>query len=447
MTSDDDLPAGWLTQFRRGVFSGAGLLLLAVSACVVPAFLVWLVPGADSSPASTTVKAGALLALSAAHGGVLLDGERVTLVPLLVTALLAWLVSGQARRSASWSSVVGLTAGYGIASGLLAGWATLGATRAPAVPSALAGLAFVVLVGGLARAGDQAWDRLPARYRRIARAAGAACCGYVGAGSLLVAGSLAWHVGAVTAVQHHVAPGVAGLPVALLGIAAAPNAALAGVGYLAGPGFHLGTHTHISMLAASHGRLPSFPLLAAVPAGGPITWLGMLLAAVTAAAVGWVTVRLLRSAAAWPQRLLDLTAAAALAAGALAVLTAVAGGGIGDGALGTVGASWWQVGACGFLLVLLASSGWLAVELARPSAVTGNAARRSANRAVLRVVPGLAKADLTEQPPTSARSGGSATPSTQATPSNTPSKQATTSTQATPSRAGDEQRSRTRNAG
>jgi Family of unknown function (DUF6350) len=387
----DDIPAGWLTQFRRGVFSGAGLLLLAVAGCAVPAFAAWLTPGADSSPASSAVKSGALLALSAAHGGVRLGGQAVTLVPLLVTAALCWLIASQARRSESWSSVVGLSVGYGIASGLLARWAEIGATRAPVLTSALFGTLLVGIVSACARGGAGCWRRLSERQRRVFRAGVAMLCCYLGAGALLVAGSLAMHLPTAIGMQRQLASGVAGLPIALIGIGVAPNAALAGAGYLAGPGFQVGSHTRISALSTSHGRLPSFPLLAAIPSGGPATVIGLLAMATVALLAGWLCVRLVRSAAAWPARLADVAAAAALAGGSLGLLTALGSGGIGSGALSAIGASWWAVGCCAGLLVLAGSTVWLLVDLLRArSSVASSTDAGSASPGSARAAAGTA---------------------------------------------------------
>jgi hypothetical protein len=58
-----------------------------------------------------------------------------------------------------------------------------------------------------------------------------------------------------------------------------------------------------------------------------------------------------------------VAATAAVAGCALALLTGFAAGGIGSGALSGIGARWWAVGSCGFLLVLVSSSAWLAVDL------------------------------------------------------------------------------------
>ena len=372
MTRLDDLPAGWLTRFRRGVLSGAGLLLVAVAGCAVPSFAVWLVPGSDTSPASSAVKSGALLALAAAHGGIRLNDQQVSLVPLLVTGLLGWLIASQARRAESWSSVVGLTTGYGLAAGLLADWATLGTTRAPGLASALASAAFAGLVGACAYGAPDLWSRLADRHRRIVRAAGAVLCCYLGAGALLVAAALLMHLSTAIALQRNLAPGLAGLPIALLGVGLAPNAAVAGAGYLAGPGFQIGSHTQISVLATRHGPLPSFPLLAAVPSGGPATVVGLLAIVAVALLAGWLCVRLTRTDGGWSSRLLDVAAGALLAGAGLALLAGLAGGGIGSGALDSVGVRWWAAGGCASLLVLAAGIGWTVLEMLRPPAAVGN---------------------------------------------------------------------------
>ena len=139
-------------------------------------------------------------------------------------------MAGQARRTRSWSAVLGLAAGYGIAAGLLAGWARIGSTRAPVLASALAALLFVATVGLLVRTVELGWPRLPDRARRVCRAAGLATACYLAAGALLAAGMLGLHFHDALALQRQLAPGAAGLPVALLGLAATGNAVLAGGG-------------------------------------------------------------------------------------------------------------------------------------------------------------------------------------------------------------------------
>ncbi|HST48738.1 DUF6350 family protein, partial [Jatrophihabitans sp.] len=250
-STDQQHPAGWLTRFRRGVIAGVGLLATALGCCAVPTFLAWLMPGADTTPALSALKAAALVTLAGAHGGVVLAGATVTLAPLLVTALLGWLVAGHARRQESWSGFAGLVVGYAAASTVLAVWARLGSSHAPTGRSAIAAALFVLVVGGLARSAEDLWSRLADRWQQVCRAAALVTAGYLAAGALLSAGMLLAHFSDAAALQRQLAPGAAGLPVALLGIAATPNAVLAGVSYLTGPGFDIGAHTSVSAFSVS----------------------------------------------------------------------------------------------------------------------------------------------------------------------------------------------------
>ena len=414
-SADQQHPPGWLTRFRHGVVSGVGLLLIAVGCCALATFAAWFMPGADTTPASSALKAAALTALAGAHGGIVLAGTQVTLTPLLVTGLLGWLVAGHARRQDSWSGFAGLALGYTVASAVLAGWSRLGSTYAPVPRSTVAALVFVLAVGGGARSAELLWSRLPARWRLVFRAAALVTAGYLVAGALLSAGMLVTHFSEAVALQRQLAPGAAGLPVALLAISATPNATLAGVSYLTGPGFDIGVHTSVSAFAVSSGRLPVFPLLAGLPLEQPAALAGSLAILVLALLAGWAVLRTVSGTQetqeaqgtqetqpaqaappdqGWPRRLADCAAAAALAGALLAVLTGLAAGDLGPGALRGVGARWWAVGLAGALLVLLAAALWLGVELLR-----GRLAERGRpGLYVLRSEPVTEPAEAREQP-------------------------------------------------
>ncbi|MEO6503695.1 MAG: DUF6350 family protein [Jatrophihabitantaceae bacterium] len=412
-SADQQHPPGWLTQFRHGVVSGVGLLLIAVGCCAIATFAAWFMPGADTAPATSALKAAALAVLAGAHGGVVLAGTPVTLTPLLVTGLLGWLVAGHARRQGSWSGFAGLSLGYTVASAVLAGWSRLGSTYAPVGRSALAALLFMLVVGGLARSAELLWARLPARWRRVSRAAALVAAGYLVAGSLLSAGMLLAHFSEAVALQRQLAPGAAGLPVALLAISATPNAALAGVSYLTGPGFDIGAQTSVSALAVSSGRLPVFPLLAGLPLERPAAVAGSLAIMALALLAGWALLRTVsapqteqaeqpaeavRPARGWTHRLGDCAAAAALAGLLLAVLTGLAAGDLGTGTLRGIGATWWAVGLAVTLLGLLAAALWLGVEL-----LLGRLAERGGPALYLLrsepdTEPALAAAEAHEQP-------------------------------------------------
>ena len=361
----DGLPAGWLTRARRGFVSGASIVLIAVLSCSIPALVVWLVPGADSSAPMSAIKSAGLVVVSASHGGVRLDGTATHLAPLLVTIFIGWLLAGSARRMDSTSGAVGLSIGYGLAAGVLASWARLGATFAPFWPSVLYGVLFAAAVGGLARLRDVHWQRLSGRWRAVLRASVAVTLCYLTLGALLAGAALATHLSDAASIQRQVAPGAGGLPIALLGVAATPNAALLAVGYLTGPGFHLGSGTSVSVLSTSHGQLPLFPMLAGVPSGRPATTLGVGLIAIAALLAGGLAFRMAPAGGTSSRRLLDCAVIGAVAACLLALLTGLAGGGIGDGALAGIGASWWAVGGMTVALVLAGSLVWSTAAIAR----------------------------------------------------------------------------------
>ncbi|MDQ1744580.1 MAG: hypothetical protein QOE23_2919 [Pseudonocardiales bacterium] len=365
-STDQQYPPGWLTRFRHGVGSGLVLLLIALGCCAVPTYAAWLMPGTDSTSALSALKAAALVLLAAGHGGVVLAGVPVTLTPLLVTLGLGWLVGGHARRQGSRSGFAGLAVGYASGSAVLAGWARLGSTHAPVLPSLLAALVFVLAVGGAARSAGELWNRLPVRWQQVSRAAAVVAAGYLAVGSLLSAGMLIAHFSDAVALQRQLAPGAAGLPVALLGISATPNAVLAGVSYLTGPGFDIGASTSVSAFGVSSGRLPVFPMLAGLPHHQPAGWLAVLTVLAPALVAGWAVLRIVPAThRPWTDRLADCAAAAALAGLLLAVPTGLAAGTLGRNTLRHVGAHWWAVGLSTALLVLLAAACWLGIEAVR----------------------------------------------------------------------------------
>jgi hypothetical protein len=398
MANSDEYPAGWLTQFRRGAVGGVLLFVLAVVLTAIPTFLAWLAPGADSTSAGRALKAAMVVAISGNQGGVVLNGTSVSLSPLLVSLLLGWLVVGQARGQDTAIGFAGLVTGYTVATAMAAHWSQLGATRVPVASSAVAACCFVLLVGGAARFGPAYWNRLAERWRQVGKAAAGICAVYVLAAALLAAGVLATHLHEAARLQGVLAGGAAGLPVALLGIAATPNAVLSGVGYLTGPGFEVGSHTSVSMFAVVHGQLPVFPLLAGVPSGRPATALGAAVGVLTALVAGWLAVRLVSGSARPSDRPvadvgIDVLLAALGAGVMLAGLSALAAGGVGSGSLSHVGATGWQVGAAIVALASAASAIWVGIDRLRHRAAGVQASVEGPPAPRLRQVPGPAPSE------------------------------------------------------
>ncbi|MFB8144633.1 cell division protein PerM [Streptomyces parvus] len=178
----------------------------------------------------------------------------------------------------------------------------------------------------------------------------------LGGGALLVAVALGRNAGAAQDAFLGLAGDWAGrIAVLLLAAALAPNAALWGAAYGLGPGFSLGTGATATPLGLDGTpALPRFPLLAAVPDQGPgalPNWAALAVPVAAALAVAWFTARRAAPAdtpraRAWsPRETVLVTLLAALGCGAgTALLTAVAGGPIGTGALSVFGPVWWLTG-------------------------------------------------------------------------------------------------------
>ncbi|TYR40301.1 cell division protein PerM, partial [Streptomyces parvus] len=194
------------------------------------------------------------------------------------------------------------------------------------------------------------------RTEAASRSAAAGLTVLLGGGALLVAVALGRNAGAAQDAFLGLAGDWTGrIAVLLLAAALAPNAALWGAAYGLGPGFSLGTGATATPLGLDGTpALPRFPLLAAVPDQGPgalPNWAALAVPMAAALAVAWFTARRAAPAdapraRAWsPRETVLVTLLAALGCGAgTALLTAVAGGPIGTGALSVFGPVWWLTG-------------------------------------------------------------------------------------------------------
>ncbi|SFS42395.1 hypothetical protein SAMN05660874_01007 [Saccharopolyspora flava] len=113
-----------------------------------------------------------------------------------------------------------------------------------------------------------------------------------------------------------------------------PNAVLAGWSFAAGSGFSLGSQT-VQPLEHAPGPLPDLPLLAVLPDDGPAVWWSavLLLPLLVGMFVGLVARRV---PGPLMRRLVVVLVAAGVAALAVLVLAAVAGGRLGNGPIGDV---------------------------------------------------------------------------------------------------------------
>lgn len=312
----------------------------------------------------SAVKAAAIATDAGNLGGIRLNGVSVTLAPGLVTLLLLVVLTQSMRAVDGKAGIAGVALGYAGAAALLGG-VRLGDTFAPRSSTVIAALLLAAGVGVVVHVWNAVFVRLTDRWVAVARAAAAAALGYVALGSLVVAVSLAMHLNTATDLQRDLATGGAGLPVLLMGLAAVPNMVVAALGVLSGATVSFGGHSSVSLWSLHHGRLPAFPLFAAVPERPVSATVGLAVLAVAALFAGRLAHRLLPAPSTLLDALLDVLAAAGLTGFAAGVVTAAADGGLGTRSLAHLGGTWWQSGLFVALGVAAGSLVWLIPDLVR----------------------------------------------------------------------------------
>ncbi|SFD92302.1 cell division protein PerM [Blastococcus tunisiensis] len=345
------LPLAGLAAAASVAVSAAALAGLALALVVVQT----LDPAGGQSVGDSVVLAGRLLLL--AQGGELrLASGPLVLAPLLLTLGLAWGLSqagrGIARLRAPVSPrdavrTVGVVAGVHVL--LVLGLALVvdaPEARVGLIRTALGATVLAVLAAGwgvLRESGllDDVLDRGPARA--VLRGVLAGLLTALGLCTVVVAVAVVSDAGGHAALAGSLggagagAVGLLGLELVLL-----PNAAAAVLGLAAGPGFHVGSGTLVSVHGVTLDAVPALPLLAALPDTQAVPLIAFASQAVPALAglvAGLTMARWLRD-----------DAGGSVVAGLTGILTGgllgvaagllvwLAGGSLGDGALAEVGA-------------------------------------------------------------------------------------------------------------
>ncbi|MDI3405483.1 cell division protein PerM [Streptomyces cavernicola] len=369
------------------VAAGLGLGGLAVLVTVG-----WISsPYPDSGPDDALHVAAGLWLL--AHGADLVRTDTLSgapaplgVTPLLLVAVPALLLHRAGRDAAETTdrprvALGGVVAGYLAVGALVLLFAVEGPLRADLLSAALHLTALAVLgaAAGVWNAYGRPHGPLPAALHRFLdpepaegrptvrprvgaalRAGAAGVVVLVGGGALLVAVSLVLHAEAAQTTYLQLSDLWSGrVAVLLLAVALVPNAAVWGASYGLGSGFALGAGSVVWPAGApADPMLPPFPLLAAIPDSGggtPLTWAACAVGGACGLTVGWFTARAAAARSepdsAWSRGETALAAglAAVLCGLALALLAALAGGPLGDGALAEFGPVWWRTGGAALL--------------------------------------------------------------------------------------------------
>ena len=345
-----------------GAMAALGPLVVLLAAGVIGWFVTDA--GAHGAPRDG-MRVGALAWLAAHGSGVTVGDVRITVVPLGITALVAWStwrlghrvgdsVSGHGPDADRISdgerdltvplSIALFFAGYAVVAVVVATLAA-GASVDPSTPHVLGWsfmLTALVAAPAIAVGSGRAaiWATLvPPGVRAGAAVAGAVLRAVLvlAAVVFLVSLALSFDEAATMTARLHPSPSETVL-YALVNAALLPNATLLTGSFLLGPGFAVGIGTLVSPGAVLLGPLPVLPLLAALPAvGTPAGWVGslMLLPPLVAALAAH---RVLRSRVLTWDQLALAGCGGGLAAGlGLTLLTALAGGVAGPGRMRGVG--------------------------------------------------------------------------------------------------------------
>lgn len=341
-----------------GGLTAASTTLLVLCALGV---IGWFVTDAGSHGAPRDgLRVGALTWLVAHGSGIQVQGVAITMIPLGVTAVCAWVVwrlgyrvgdsiSGHgpdaediANGERDWTVAIASTlfaASYVVVVALTGVLATTPAT-APHMSSAIGWAAVLtILVGGSGIAAGSGRAAIwAAGIPLVMRVAVAGCRRIVVAylvvsfGVLLV--SLALDFGAAATIASRLqADNGDTLLFLLASLVVLPNAIAFSGSYLLGPGFAVGAKTVVSPGLVVLGPLPLFPLIAALPEQGEGPFWGSWVWLVPVVVAAWAVSRNHRRypTTSWLEGTVRGGLAGVLAGMCFALMAAVAGGAVGPG--------------------------------------------------------------------------------------------------------------------
>lgn len=378
-----------LVESPRQLFTAGGLAALSAAALGLATLTTVILLGWIAAPHVSLGKGlpgvfrtAVQVWLVAHHAGFDLPGGRVGMLPLglvvLPGALLCRAGAGVARATGGHrlrhaaQAALGLALPYAAIAGVLSLIGGTGSTHPSVWQSVLTGFLVPFLAGGIGAARVVAPSRgfrgflrlLPERPRSLTVGSFGAVSVLLAAGAVLAGASLAVHAHDAADLTSRLAPGViGGILLVLLQIVYLPNAVVWGLAYAVGPGFAVGSGTIVAPTGILLGTLPTFPLLAAVPAAGPAPVISLIALAAPFVAGIFAGILLVRAA---PTPMLEAAPVWGFGCGVITgvltgALAAFSGGPIGNVRMSVLGPSAWQVGLISALEVGVAAAitAWL----------------------------------------------------------------------------------------
>ena len=378
----------------RSAVAGGSAAVVSMLTIALPALLVWVASAESTVEWTRAFSVGSSIWLLA-NGAPLGAGQAtISLMPWLLTAIplgiaiiavrrvLVQLDDERPRRSETRGGpgrdvanmAVAFIGSYA-AVGLLVALSTsgrplhasaLGAVLGTAVVGAMAVLAAVALelrgdIGSVAPGLSRVLKvRLPVNLRRAILPGLGGAFAVFGAGLVLTIGVIVAHRDRIGQLYDTLGGDPVGISVLTLGqLLALPNVALWAASWMAGPGFAFGQGTSITWSHSNPGLLPLIPGLGALPDPGTLPaglWLVVLVPVAAGVLVGWRAVRSVARLSSWRVKARVAAAACVVAALALTLASALAGGSLGAARLSVVGAPSLVFGAAVFGELLLGAA-------------------------------------------------------------------------------------------
>ncbi len=379
------------SPFASGAVAAVWAGALGLAAIVAPVVIAWALAPHSGVAAVDAARGGVLAWLAAQHATLATSFGALSLVPLGLLALPAFVLHRCGRWAgrvsvealpAAVAATATLSAVYVVAVAVVSSLASNAGLGAE-VPSLLLGSVVVSVVAGGAGVlgGAHLWSALaallPEPMPHVLRGALAGLAVLLGGGALLLTASILWHFDRILTLTRSLQAGaLGGLVLLALGVLFVPTAVVWAAAYAVGPGFAVGIGTSVAPAGIALGPVPAFPLIGGLPATGhapTASLFALVIPLLAGVAIGVLAAR--RPAVSTGRTVSEALASGVVSGVALGILSWLSSGSLGAVRMSELGPDAVRVGAVAALEVgfLAAAVAW---EADRHAELFARAARR-----------------------------------------------------------------------